>query len=71
VQQVLNIFEIESAHDILQLPNVAALRKELVALYQKGGPEIEDTEDRYIDLVNSLCVAYGLPPYFEKGPAHP
>jgi len=65
------IFKIESADDILALPNVTTKREKLRRLYKAGGAEIPQAETEYLDLVNSLCKQYGLPPYFVKGPAHP
>ena len=70
-QQHLDIFPINSARDILCLPQVAAKREALINLYKAGSEDIPQAEDEYLDLVNDLCEQHGFPPYFVKGPAHP
>ena len=70
-QQNLDIFPINSASDILRLPQVGAAREALIKLYKTGSEDIHQAEDEYLDLVNSLCEQHGLKPYFIVGPAHP
>ena len=70
-QQHLDIFPINSASDILDLPQVQAKRRDLVKLYKKGGDDIPQAEADYLHLVNDLCEEHGFPIYFQMGPSHP
>ena len=70
-QQNLDIFPINSASDILHLPQVGAAREALIKLYKAGGEDIPQAEDEYLDLVNGLCAEHGFPIYFQMGPSHP
>ena len=65
------LFPINSARDILHLPQVVAAREALIKLYKASGEAIPQAEDEYLDLVNGLCEKHGFPACFVKGPAHP